>query len=189
MTQRPRRQKHGDRLLSPDASKPQVECDHAIAPLDRLARKMDQKWGVDRLPELVSPETARRYGSAMAKLNAAITSEDPNECLKRAQVCMRGLGGFTVHGGEAGEQPSPLLAEYDLDGFHFGIVEEISDWTAIEQQRPGLKLFSLREIAIILKHTADNPLIREVKANFPMAEIASIKKRAEAKEHDDELPF
>ena len=189
MGQRPRRQKLGDRLLSSDARKAEVACDHAVAPLDRLARQMDQKWGIDRLPELVRPETAARYGSALAKLNAAIAAEDPDETARRAQVCMRGLAAMNREAEEAGHEPPDILAEYDLDGFHFAIMAENEDWAPIKAARPDLRLFSLREIAIALKHIADNPLIREVKDQFPMAEIASVKARAEAKEHEDELPW
>ena len=49
-TKRPRRERKADRLMSPDATKAQIECDYAIAPMDRLALEMDRKWGIDRLP-------------------------------------------------------------------------------------------------------------------------------------------
>ena len=74
MTKRPNklgRQKLEDRLISPSAASPnEVACDLALGSLDRVAREMDRKWGVDRLPDLVSPEMAAKYGSAMGKLNA-----------------------------------------------------------------------------------------------------------------------
>ena len=68
---KPSRQKLEDRLTSPSAASPnEVACDLALGSLDRMAREMDRKWGVDRLPDLVSPEMAAKYGSAMGKLNA-----------------------------------------------------------------------------------------------------------------------
>ena len=45
-------------------------CDYALAPFDRRFREMDKKWGCDKLPELVSAETAAKWGSTMEKLNA-----------------------------------------------------------------------------------------------------------------------
>ena len=68
---KPGRQKLEDRLISPSAASPEgIGCDMALGGLDRMAREMDRKWGVDRLPDLVSPEMAAKYGSAMGKLNA-----------------------------------------------------------------------------------------------------------------------
>jgi hypothetical protein len=68
---KPSRQKLEDRLISPlDASLNEVACDLALGGLDRMAREMDRKWVVDRLPDLVSPEMAAKYGSAMGRLNA-----------------------------------------------------------------------------------------------------------------------
>ena len=76
---RPRRQKKGDRLLDRAASLNEIQCDKAVAVMDRLAIQMDRRWGVDRLPELVSIETAQKYGSALAKLNAALEGNDQQE--------------------------------------------------------------------------------------------------------------
>ena len=73
---RPKRQKKADRLLHSGQSQNQVMCDFALAPLDRLAIEMDRKWGIDVLPELVSVEMAQKYGSAMAKLNAAMKEKN-----------------------------------------------------------------------------------------------------------------
>ncbi len=77
---RPLRKKAADRLIHEQMAREQIMCDYAIAPLDRLAIEMDNKWGIDRLPEIVSPATAARYGAAMAHLNASIEKADPAEC-------------------------------------------------------------------------------------------------------------
>jgi len=68
MAKRPSRQKLDDCLISPAASTPEaIGCDMALGGLDRVAREMDCKWRVDRLPDLVSAEMAAKYGSAMGK--------------------------------------------------------------------------------------------------------------------------
>lgn len=58
---KPKRQKKSDRLMYAGIRKEEMMCDMAIAPMDRLAEQMDTIWGVDRLPELVSPATAAKY--------------------------------------------------------------------------------------------------------------------------------
>ena len=63
---------------------------HALLPLDRAASEMEMKWGCERLPSLVSPETASLFGSAKAKLDAAIQVNDPQEVVRRAAVMIKG---------------------------------------------------------------------------------------------------
>ena len=72
-----KRQKKSDRILHGSQNRDAIMCDYALAPVDRLAIHMDEKWGIDVLPELVSVETAMKFGSAMAKMNAAIDANDP----------------------------------------------------------------------------------------------------------------
>jgi hypothetical protein len=63
---------------------------HAIQPLDEVARQMEDVWGINRLPMLVSPETAAKFGSAKAKLDQAIIDNDATEVAKRAAIQIRG---------------------------------------------------------------------------------------------------
>lgn len=62
----------------------------ALKPLDRLARKMELKWGAGRLPALVEPELASLFGKARDKLNEAIQSNNPDVIVRRVQVMIRG---------------------------------------------------------------------------------------------------
>lgn len=174
--QRPRRERKSDRLISPDARAEEIRCDMAIAPLDRLARTMDERWGIDRLVELVSPETAEKYGSAMAKLNAAIAAADPEECLKRAQVCMRGLSAMNQEAIDTGHQPNAgEWWEYEIDGWKFAIVKDNCEWPLVKKARPDLAVYSMREIGNLLKGVHAG-IISEVKAQFPQAQISEIRK-------------
>lgn len=167
---RPTRRKP-DNLLEPDMRAAEAACHVAVAPFDRLARKMDRKWGIDRLPDLVSPDTAKRYGSALGRLNDAIRAANPDQCAHMAKVCMRGLAAMNTEAEEAGHAPPGLLAEFDLEGFHFGIIGETGDWAPLAESRPGLRLYSLREVAIALKHQHGHPTIDAVKQAFPQAQI------------------
>ena len=62
----------------------------ALAPLDKLARRMEEKWGCGRLPALVDPELAARFGRAQDKLNEAIRLNDATDIARRVGVVMRG---------------------------------------------------------------------------------------------------
>ena len=47
----------------------------AVEALDEVAASMERKWGVGRLPRLVSVDLAERFHRQLEKLNAAITDE------------------------------------------------------------------------------------------------------------------
>ncbi|WP_306127924.1 hypothetical protein [Roseovarius sp. MMSF_3350] len=144
-------------------------------------------------PELVSVETAQKYGSAMAKLNAAMEADDPEEVAKRAQVCMRGLAAMNQEAEAAGHNPEPGdVWEFDLDGFKFGIVQDIEDQARIRERRPDLKLFTMREAAMALRGYANSVLVEAAKHHSPHAEISKlpdIKLTPEFFEHGDPIPF
>ena len=188
---RPRRQGKGDRLLTPDASSAQIRCDHAIAPFDRAAREFDHQWGVDRLPELVSPATAERYGSAIAKLNAAVEAEDPELCAHKAAVCIRGLQAMDAEARAAGHKPTADFWEFDLEGFRIAILRETGDWTVVQRERPDIQaVYSMREVAVMLR---DLKSLNVVKAEFPGAEVKKITAKSLPKSFyeagGDPLPF
>ena len=188
--QKPPRKPAHDFLLSAGASANEATCHAATAPLDRLAIKMDEKWGVDRLIELVSVETASRYGSAMGRLNEALREHDAEQCRHMAQVCMRGLAAMDREATEAGAPRPELLAELELDGFHFGIMKEGGDWRAIKAARPDLRVFSLAEVAVALGALGGNKTIGAIKDAFPQSEIRKSKMpKSIYDQGGDVLPF
>lgn len=149
---RQKRQKKSDRLLYSGISKEEMACDMAVAPMDRLAEHFDTIWGIDRLPELVSPETAAKYGSAMAKLNAALASNDPAEVQLRTEVVMRGLHAMDAEAKRLGAQPASTdVWEVELNGQIVGIMRDARAWKAIKAQRPDLRTVTLREVAVALE--------------------------------------
>lgn len=192
MTQnkRPRRQRKGDRLLASGTPQNEVQCDYAVAPLDRLAIQMDKKWGVDRLPELVSVETAAKYGSAIAKLNAALQEGDPKTVAHKAQVCMRGLAAMDREAEAAGQPKATAdYYEYEIDGFKFAIMADEGHWQTCKDARPDLTFFTMREVGVALRALRiDNPIFAEVKKHFPAAQITSIAERA-SRSLDEAIPF
>ena len=188
---RPYRQKRHDRILAGMAHPDEIRCDMMTGPLDEATRRMDRKWGVDRLPDLVSVSTAEKWGAALAKLNAAIQSGDTDATKARVEVCLRGLSAMDAEATAAGRQPAnPQIWEYEYEGLRFGLVQDIDQWPAAQASRPDLQIVGLREAAIAL-HAMRNslPVIAEVRKNFPGAEITKITRTANADLGGDEIPF
>ncbi len=150
-SRRPVRQKKSDRLLHGDQEPNTIMSDYALAPLDRLALDMDRKWGIDMLPELVSAETAMKYGSAMSKLNSSIRENDPAMVRERAEIAMRGLVAMDQEASALGAQrASTDVWEVDIDGEAYGIMRDGRSWQTVKEQRPDLNLVTLREVAVAL---------------------------------------
>lgn len=169
----PRRQKF-DRLLNPAVSSEELTCSYAVAPFDEAALAQDRKWGIDRLPTLVSVETARKYGAALGQLNAAIEAGDPEMVAHKAGVCVRGLAAMDAEAEAAGAPKADArVIEYDLDGWVIGIMADDRAWQAIQAVRPDLKLFSLREVALALK-AVNTPAVNAVKEAFPGARMTAV---------------
>ncbi|WP_299945321.1 hypothetical protein [uncultured Ruegeria sp.] len=178
---RPRRQRKGDRLLSPDARKEEIACDHSLAPFDRLAIEMERKWGIDQLPALVSPETSTRYGHAIADLNAAIAKSEPAAVTACVQNCIKGLGVMDAEATAAGHQPATgEFWEYEfmphdaMEAFRFAVMRDDAEWQTSKACRPDLRFFSMREVALALHHYCSRHPVGEVKDLFPGAQITKI---------------
>ncbi len=193
-----RRPRKSDRLLCPDATKVEIECDYACAPLDALALDMDRKWGVDRLPELVSVETAQKYGRAMAHLNECIREADPARTAAAAQNCIKGLHALDAEATAAGHQPATgeyweyeLGADEGQEPFRFAIIRDQHEWPALKAKRPDLEFYTLREVAIALRANMRGPLLAEVKKHFPAAEVTAVKPNppVDYANGGDEVPF
>lgn len=176
---RPQRKRKSDRLLNPGATRDEQACDFAIAPFDAKAREMELAWGIDRLPDLVSPETAQRYGYAMADLNSAIERNDPAAVLATANNCIKGLAVMDAEARQRGAKPATgEFWEYRLDGdtgpFHFAVMADGAEWQTAKAQRPELQFFTMREVAIALQAYTANSLFAAVKDNFPDAIFTKI---------------
>jgi hypothetical protein len=197
---RPRPRRKHDRVTWSGASREDIAVDHAILPFDQAARLMDARWGIDRLPALVSPETAARYGRTLGSLNAAIEATDEARATDRAQACIRGMAAMEAEARAAGHvPPTSGVLEADIDGFRFGILPDPAMWRIAEREHPGLPIYTLREISVLLraKDTADG-MVAAVKSAFPCAEVTAIRPKQKQPElptppdgafFDDELPY
>lgn len=193
--QHPRRQRKGDRLTNPDSTAAEIECDYALAPMDRLATEMEMRWGIDQLPALVAPATAQKYGAAIAHLNACIESRDPAKTRAAAENCIRGLTAMDAEAKVSGHQPAQgKFLEYELpevDGsppFRFAILEDGNEWMVAKDKRPDLRFYTMREIAVALQHYDSRFAIGEVKDYFPGARVTKIKSDFTTANGGDPMP-
>jgi hypothetical protein len=184
---RPTHQKKYDTLLHGQTTAAQVRCDMVLAPFDKACREMDIRWGVNVLPELVSTESAAKWGKAMAGLNAAIDAQDPDKTKFWCEVCIRGLNAMDAEAVALGRQVSdPDIWEYELDGTVFGIIADNREWPAAYAKRPGIAIYTLREVAVALQ-AHKNGLVNAAKLAFPGAEIKAIRRKPE--DLEDEIDF
>lgn len=175
--QRPRRRGHAaDRLLNPSLTQAEIACDYALAPFDRASRATDAKWGVDRLPELVSTETAEKWGRTLASLNDAITASDPELVKAWAEVGIRGFAVMEAEAEKRGSVPAdPAIWEYEFDGLKFGIFKDGANWQSAKRKRPDLVLYSMQEVAAALLDRIEAiPAVAAALASSDAAQITRI---------------
>jgi hypothetical protein len=184
MAKRPTRQKKDDRILHKGATANEIKADLALAPFDAAVREMDRKWGVDRLPELVSVESAAKWGKAMAGLNGAIDAHDPDKTKFWVEVCLRGLASMDAEAVTLGRPVSdPMIWEHEYEGKVYGIIADGREWPAAYAKRPGIAIHTMREVAVAL-HEHRNGLVDAVKLAFPGAEVKQVR-RPKADLEDD----
>jgi len=164
-------------------------CDHAIAPFDRRIREMDKKWGCDRLPELVSPATAAKWGSTMEKLNAAIYENDPAQVVARVEVALRGIDVMDREATESGAQSADdTIWIIEADGHEFGLLRDDRAWPTAKEKFPNLDIVTEREMVFALveyKQSVVKEALDAAKKHFPNAEVTKIKPQ----QHDDPILF
>jgi hypothetical protein len=186
------RQKKADTILHPGASAHDIACDYACGPFDHAARAMDLKYGIDRLPDLVSVEMSQKYGKAIAALNAAIEANDPVAVAQNANNCIKGLAALDAAAEASGApRADPTVWEYDLDGMKFAIIADERAWPALKAARPELLYFTMREVGNALKaYGLTGETVATIKANFPNAQVTSIRPKSKLEEElNDSIPF
>jgi hypothetical protein len=186
------RHRRPDRLLTPGASAAEIASDYAAAPFDRIASEMEATWGVDRLPSLVSPELAAKYGRAAAYLNECLNEGDASKVAGAAANCVKGLHAMDAEARRLGHTPAPPDCWMWHDGdTRFVLIRDDSRWQAAQAAHPGLRIVTLREVAnaIELRDKA-MPAIEKVQAAFPGATVAAIRERSALEnELEDEIPY
>ena len=178
-----------DPIVAPDGvGDPMAEgIAHALRPLDRTAIEMEEKWGIDRLATLVTPATAARFGSAKAKLDAAIRENDAAEVAKRAAVMIRGWSAMDVEAIVAGATwGEPQAWVWLDDGVPHAFVKGTAEALRYGKEHPGVSVWTMAEVVRVAASFSEKQqeLVAAVKTTFPGAVVRRVTALP-----DDGLPF
>lgn len=164
---------------------------HAIKPLDKIASEMEIIWGCDRLPKLVSPELAAKFGAAKAKLDDAIESNDPQAVAKRATVMIKGYKALNKEAEKNHKPFKPSIWHHTTDkDFKFAVAQGNADAIKAIKTDPRMEnvaVYSLDEIGKLLE-SDKMAVVDAVKKSFKGSVIESVKQNKN-KNLDQEIPF
>lgn len=185
---KPLRRRAHDTLMNGPANRDELAVDHAVAPFDRTVREMNATWGLDRLAELVSPDTAAKYGRTLASLNAAIAANDADRAADRAAACIRGMMAMDAEARANGHTtPKSGTLVIEVDGRKFGFLPDPALYRQAMAEHPNTTIRTLRELVVLIKAAEiAHPGLADVLDAFPGAEITAVRKRTKL---DDPIPF
>jgi glycerophosphoryl diester phosphodiesterase len=123
--------------------------------LDELAHSLEMKWGADRLPRLVKPETAARFQHWADKLNAAIEAGADNVA-ELAGIVERGWRAMDKEATEWGCAPMPPACfSVKVDGHIIEIAQDQPHATALmwwaKNEGRTVAVWTLEEVATVLR--------------------------------------
>lgn len=162
----------------------------ALKPLDAVALQMETQWGVGRLEELVSPETAAKFEAAKAKLDVAIHQQEVDLVLRRTKNMIAGWKAMDAEARQAGHKPAPPELWFATAPDEFGDKEMqiaiAKDNSAATLAQTDLPVYTITEIARIVRAWKSRADTNAVKRHFPGAEVINI---GGEEPFDDEIPF
>lgn len=179
VVKRPVRHMKSDRVISPRLTTEEQQCDTMVGALTHDAQRMDWKWGIGRLEELVSTETAAKYGLAMARLNQAMDAHDVGGVLKWVESCRRGLAIMDAEALSRGHLAlSTDVWEVEAEGIKFAILKDGRKWQEVAERLPDARLITERELVLALASYHSSLLstvVDEARKHFGAdAEVTSI---------------
>lgn len=156
----------------------------ALRPFWRAEDKASQKWGgIVRLQSFVSPELSARYGSAYAKLQAAIKSFDSQETARLSGVCIRGLEALDMAATASHESFEPRAVFIQHHGRSYVVAIDRADVAAIKAPE-GVPVLSIQELLEARQIVLDGQIkaLDAIQTAFPGSEVSFLP-------HGDDLPF
>ena len=184
------RPKHDDRIPLMQTPPREAQCYAALKPLDKVAAEMEAKWGVERLPSLVSPDLAIRFEKARQQLDDAVAADDPELTAQKAAALIRGWQKLDEEATAAGHTAEPdKVWHCEQNDFAIAIVQ---DHAHGEYAAEGHQVFTIDEVTRLI--AAKYREVYDVKKVFPGAEVTQVSQIGDGKppmdwEKGDELPF
>lgn len=158
---------------------------------DRVVSDYERRWGIERLPLLVSPELRDRFWQQIDKLNDAIHRDAPNDVEHHVAVTLRAYAALekeaiAMGGLEIGDDVWTAEAQ---DGTVVAVVRDVHAVGGIKKEMPDALVYCVQEVAaIVSKWSEQNKLVADVKDTFPGAVVTSVKPTMKDK-LDDDIPF
>lgn len=158
---------------------------------DRVVSDYERRWGIERLPLLVSPELRDRFWQQIDKLNDAIHRDAPNDVEHHVAVTLRAYAALekeaiAMGGVEIGDD---VWTAEGQDGTVVAVVRDVHAVGGIKKEMPDALVYCVQEVAaIVSKWSEQNKLVADVKDTFPGAVVTSVKPTMKDK-LDDDIPF
>lgn len=152
-----------------------------IQTVDRHAKELNKRWGMNRLPHLVPIAEAERFVRAKRKWELAcwecagsLDPADLDRVRKQGESMMRGYDHLARLAIEAGHDfAPPQVWEFELeDGTPVILVRDRSELAQVDTGGRAAQVWSLDEIAAII---AKLPMMARAKECFPGAEIIQMR--------------
>jgi hypothetical protein len=161
----------------------------AITELDACVTGYEKRYGIDRLPELVSIETQVKYWSQVDKLDAAIDSDDADMVIKYASGMQRAFKAMESEARERGHDE--LKGEWfecaTKDGRVVIVASSFAESHKAARERPDALVYAIDEIAALLGSESVTNVANKVKELFPVATVVDV--NSTKVNLNDEIPF
>ncbi len=159
-------------------------------PLDELVTTLERKWGIGRLPLLVSPETRARFQQASDMRNGEQPTASPERLAALDAMMCRAWATMDAEATQSGAATlPPAIYEIPLDGLPGAIAALCLDdahaqAVTLQAKAEGrcVTTWTLAEVARVIQA---NSIVNKIKDVFPGAQV----RRSRAKLPDDEIPF
>jgi hypothetical protein len=158
----------------------------ALVELDKVAVAAEARWGLDRLPDLVTPELREKFHAQGDKLDAAMMMQDADAVEHEAAVMIRAWNALERAARAAGarEVSGAYWGAKMADGRLLAVCETIHDARKAAADNPDAVVLAVSEIAALWPHFESRGVIEKAKVAFPGAEV----KKA-GKVPNDAIPF
>lgn len=162
-----------------------------VSPADEAAVTMERKWGVDRLPRLVSPETRQRFEQAHALRNGEYEFATVERRAALDAMMARAWAALDAEAlGRGCEVLPPAIYEIPLEGCPGAVAalcldDEHAQAVRLRAKAEG-RTVSTWTIAEVVRVIQANELVNVIKDAWPGAK-AERPRRAVLP--DDEIPF
>ena len=152
------------------------QCMAVVAGVDHVASTLEARWGIRRLPLIVSDDTRLRFRSACALWAEAIKGWQVEEVTRAGAMMRRAWAALEAEAVSLGHAPiEPHSLEATLpDGTVLAIVASADDAHHVAGNAAGRKVIALtvEEVAWLFQKYGREDLQTSILAEFPGATVA-----------------